>query len=177
MRVCPSCGEENADRARFCQACAASLEVTTSHDVRKTVTIVFTDIVRSTSLAETLDPETLRAMMSRFFAEMTVVLERHGGTVESLSGTRSWRFSDYRFCMRTMRFGPRWPAAKCSLRSQRSTGSLNVTTEWGRPFHTLLPTTDAAHPHGGLLPASGSRIRRAGCTNDFDERNTGYSSG
>jgi class 3 adenylate cyclase/tetratricopeptide (TPR) repeat protein len=86
MQVCPSCGEDNTDRARFCQACAAPLGVTVSHDVRKTVTVVFTDVARSTGLAETLDPETLRGMMSRFFAEMTVVLERHGGTVEKFIG-------------------------------------------------------------------------------------------
>ena len=55
-------------------------------EVRKTVTVLFCDITGSTSLGEQLDPESLRALMSRFFEEMQAVLERHGGTVEKYIG-------------------------------------------------------------------------------------------
>ncbi len=55
-------------------------------EVRKTVTVLFCDVTGSTSLGEQLDPESLRALMSRFFEEMQVVLERHGGTVEKYIG-------------------------------------------------------------------------------------------
>jgi len=55
-------------------------------EVRKTVTVLFCDITGSTSLGEQLDPESLRGLMSRFFEEMQVVLERHGGTVEKYIG-------------------------------------------------------------------------------------------
>ncbi|HUF58652.1 MAG TPA: adenylate/guanylate cyclase domain-containing protein [Actinomycetota bacterium] len=55
-------------------------------EVRKTVTVLFCDITGSTSLGEQLDPESLRSLMSRFFEEMQVVLERHGGTVEKYIG-------------------------------------------------------------------------------------------
>ena len=55
-------------------------------EVRKTVTVLFCDITGSTSLGEQLDPESLRALMSRFFEEMQTVLERHGGTVEKYIG-------------------------------------------------------------------------------------------
>src|SRR2546421_10064946 len=53
---------------------------------RKTVTVLFSDIVDSTPLGEALDPEQLRSVMSRFFAEMRTVIERHGGTVEKFIG-------------------------------------------------------------------------------------------
>ena len=87
MRICPSCGEENSDRARFCQNCAAPLTGTErSSEVRKVVTIVFADVTGSTALGERLDPEALRRVMGRYFDEMSTVIERHGGTVEKFIG-------------------------------------------------------------------------------------------
>jgi class 3 adenylate cyclase/tetratricopeptide (TPR) repeat protein len=55
-------------------------------DVRKVVTVLFTDVVGSTSLGERLDPETTRAVMSRYFDAMQAILEGHGGTVEKFIG-------------------------------------------------------------------------------------------
>src|SRR3989440_12118116 len=51
---------------------------------RRTVTVLFADVADSTPLGERLDPEALRRVMSRFFEQMSVVLERHGGTVEKV---------------------------------------------------------------------------------------------
>ncbi|HEV2951920.1 MAG TPA: adenylate/guanylate cyclase domain-containing protein, partial [Actinomycetota bacterium] len=53
---------------------------------RKTVSIVFCDVVGSTPMGDELDPETVRRVMTRFFEEMRRVLERHGGTVEKYIG-------------------------------------------------------------------------------------------
>jgi class 3 adenylate cyclase/tetratricopeptide (TPR) repeat protein len=53
---------------------------------RRTVTVLFADVADSTPLGERLDPESLRRVMSRFFARMSVVLQRHGGTVEKFIG-------------------------------------------------------------------------------------------
>jgi class 3 adenylate cyclase/tetratricopeptide (TPR) repeat protein len=53
---------------------------------RKTVTIVFTDVVGSTSLGERLDQELVRRIMTTYFDRMRAVLERHGGTVEKYIG-------------------------------------------------------------------------------------------
>src|ERR687896_585485 len=53
---------------------------------RKTVTMVFTDVVGSTTLGEGLDPEVLRRVMTTYFDRMREVLERHGGTVEKYIG-------------------------------------------------------------------------------------------
>ncbi|HEY2803306.1 MAG TPA: adenylate/guanylate cyclase domain-containing protein, partial [Actinomycetota bacterium] len=55
-------------------------------EVRKTVTVLFSDVVGSTSLGEQLDPESLRGVMSRYFDEMRAAIERHGGTVEKFIG-------------------------------------------------------------------------------------------
>ena len=87
MRICPSCGEENSDRARFCQNCATPLtETERTSEVRNVVTIVFADVTGSTALGERLDPEALRRVMGRYFDEMAAVIERHGGTVEKFIG-------------------------------------------------------------------------------------------
>jgi predicted ATPase/class 3 adenylate cyclase len=53
---------------------------------RRTVTVLFADVADSTPLGERLDPESLRRVMSRFFEQMSGVLERHGGTVEKFIG-------------------------------------------------------------------------------------------
>src|SRR6266576_1718964 len=84
---CTECGRVNAVGARFCDACGAPLEPHSNETAaRKTVTVVFTDVTGSTALGEKLDPETLRAVMSRYFATAQDALERHGGTVEKFIG-------------------------------------------------------------------------------------------
>ncbi len=53
---------------------------------RKRVTVLFADLVESTVLAEMLDPEAYRGVLSGFYAEMGAVIGLHGGTVEKFSG-------------------------------------------------------------------------------------------
>ena len=53
---------------------------------RKTVTVLFADIVDSTTLGAMLDPEVLRAIMRRYFDTVRTMVERHGGTVEKFIG-------------------------------------------------------------------------------------------
>ncbi len=53
---------------------------------RKTVTVLFCDIVAYTELAGRLDPEALRHVMLRFFERAAAVIEGHGGTVEKFVG-------------------------------------------------------------------------------------------
>jgi class 3 adenylate cyclase/tetratricopeptide (TPR) repeat protein len=53
---------------------------------RKVVTVLFCDVVGSTSLGEALDPESLRRLMERYFDEMKAVVHRHGGTTEKFIG-------------------------------------------------------------------------------------------
>jgi class 3 adenylate cyclase/tetratricopeptide (TPR) repeat protein len=84
--ICASCGQENPAGFRFCGSCGAALESEARADVRKTVTIVFCDLVGSTPLGERTDPEVLREVMTRYHAELRAILERHGGTVEKFVG-------------------------------------------------------------------------------------------
>jgi class 3 adenylate cyclase len=88
MRICPQCGEENPDRARFCMACSTALaeELPGEHRVRKTVTILFCDMTGSTSLGERLDPESVGRVMGRYYEALKAVIERHGGTVAKFIG-------------------------------------------------------------------------------------------
>lgn len=88
MPACTNCGAANPDDAKFCNSCGTELPTVAplSGEVRKTVTVVFTDVAGSTSIGEQLDPESLRRVMTRFYDEMKEVLERHGGTVRELIG-------------------------------------------------------------------------------------------
>jgi class 3 adenylate cyclase len=88
VAACRACGEDNPERARFCLACGAPLPAQAPEEdqVRKTVTVVRCDIPDWTPLGERLDAELLERLQRRFFDEMRLVLERHGGTVEKFIG-------------------------------------------------------------------------------------------
>ncbi len=88
ITICPQCGQENPREARFCNACGSPLAADgqPGRGVRKTVTVVFCDVVGSTELGERYDPEVLRGMMTRFYAAARAPVERHGGTVEKVIG-------------------------------------------------------------------------------------------
>ena len=67
--------------------CGAALATTTSErEVRKTVTVVFSDVTGSTALGESTDPEALRVVLSIYFERMKAIVESHGGTVEKFIG-------------------------------------------------------------------------------------------
>lgn len=53
---------------------------------RKTVTVLFSDIVDSTAMAESIDPEVLAELLSHYFSKMASIIERHGGSVEKFIG-------------------------------------------------------------------------------------------
>jgi len=85
--TCPSCGRENPADSRFCNSCGAELAAEPAgREYRKVVTILFCDVVGSTALGESTDPEALRALLGRYFDQMKAIVERHGGTVEKFIG-------------------------------------------------------------------------------------------
>jgi class 3 adenylate cyclase/tetratricopeptide (TPR) repeat protein len=87
VAVCTTCGVDNPERAKFCLECGASLaEARRPERFRRTVTILFSDVVGSTSLGERLDPESLSSVMGEYFARVKPVAERHGGTVAKFIG-------------------------------------------------------------------------------------------
>jgi class 3 adenylate cyclase/tetratricopeptide (TPR) repeat protein len=87
VKICANCGEENPDRFRLCGFCGTPFAVAEApQEVRKTVTVVFSDLVGSTSLGESMDSETVREILHRYFAAMQAVLESQGGAVEKFIG-------------------------------------------------------------------------------------------
>jgi class 3 adenylate cyclase len=62
------------------------VELDDQHETRKTVTVLFCDLVGSTSLGEGMDPEALRRLLMRYYDEMRAIVERHGGLVEKFIG-------------------------------------------------------------------------------------------
>ena len=87
---CSQCGTENPDVARFCFACGAALVTAPPapppQEMRKVVSIVFSDLKGSTAMGEKLDSESLREVMTHYFDAMSAELERHGGVVEKYIG-------------------------------------------------------------------------------------------
>ena len=54
--------------------------------MRKTVTVLFCDLVGSTAIGESSDPEIVRELMARYHSGVRSILERHGGAVEKFIG-------------------------------------------------------------------------------------------
>ncbi|HEX6579748.1 MAG TPA: adenylate/guanylate cyclase domain-containing protein [Actinomycetota bacterium] len=86
MLICGDCGTSNPDHARFCSACGAEVDEHPDRGSRREVTILFSDLVGSTSLSRQLDAETLRSILHRYFDAMRAAVERHGGRVEKFIG-------------------------------------------------------------------------------------------
>jgi class 3 adenylate cyclase/tetratricopeptide (TPR) repeat protein len=87
MVICANCGAENREGARFCDACGRSVALAEAAEpFRKTVTVLFSDVVGSTSLGEQLDPEALSHVMTQYFGVMRPIIESHGGTLAKFVG-------------------------------------------------------------------------------------------
>jgi class 3 adenylate cyclase len=91
MPACPACNEDNPARARFCLACGEALDsglgtTPKTPERRRSVSIVFADLVGSTHLGESLDAEALRYVTGRYFETMRSAVERHEGLVEKFIG-------------------------------------------------------------------------------------------
>ena len=85
MAACGNCGEANPERARFCLACGSELG-SPATQTRKTVSVLFADIVGSTALAEGMDPEAYRSLIQSRFLDIEGTIERYGGRVEKFIG-------------------------------------------------------------------------------------------
>jgi class 3 adenylate cyclase len=86
MKTCAGCGTALPDAARFCPSCAAPVEARAEEREWKLVTVVFADLVGSTELGGSQDPERTRALLEGFYDAMAGEVETAGGTVEKFAG-------------------------------------------------------------------------------------------
>ena len=90
MINCPKCGEENPPKFRLCGYCGAPLVAAPAplpvREMRKTVTLIFSDLKDSTALGERLDSEALHEVKERYFSAMAAEITRHGGKIEKFIG-------------------------------------------------------------------------------------------
>jgi class 3 adenylate cyclase len=86
--VCPQCGAENPERAKFCLECGAALaeHPSAALEERKVVSVLFCDLVGFTAASEAADPEDVRARIRPYHARLRSEIERYGGTVEKFIG-------------------------------------------------------------------------------------------
>ncbi|MGH2590854.1 MAG: AAA family ATPase [Actinomycetota bacterium] len=88
MRPCPTCGQENDERARFCWSCGGALDATSSSttEERKVVSVLFVDLVGFTARSDRADPEDVRSTLRAYHERLKREIERFGGTVEKFVG-------------------------------------------------------------------------------------------
>jgi class 3 adenylate cyclase len=86
MAVCAECGLGLPEGAQFCPACASPVPAASAAVERKLATVLFADLVGSTALGGSQDPERTRAMLDRFYEAMAAEIEGVGGTVEKFVG-------------------------------------------------------------------------------------------
>ncbi len=90
MALCAQCGQDNLAESNFCGRCGAPVALTTRHSSyllgmqtnnaeRKLVSIVFADIVGSTSIVDGLDPEDALAELGPAIEVMRAAVKRFGG--------------------------------------------------------------------------------------------------
>jgi class 3 adenylate cyclase/tetratricopeptide (TPR) repeat protein len=131
MPVCAQCATENPEIAKFCLACGSPLaaEPAPRQEVRKVVTIVFSDLKGSTSMGEKLDSESLREVMTRYFDTMSAELERHGGVVEKFIGDAIMAV----FGLPRLHEDDALRAVRAAAGMQRALGALNeeLDRHWG----------------------------------------------
>ena len=87
MIACLGCGLETREDFAFCPQCGAALTSPLAMpEERKTVTILFCDLVAFTAMSEAADPEDVDAVLRPYHAATRKVIESHGGSVEKFIG-------------------------------------------------------------------------------------------
>jgi class 3 adenylate cyclase/tetratricopeptide (TPR) repeat protein len=99
-------------------------------DSRRVISILFCDVVGSTELAEGLDPESVRAMMSQYFAAARTAVQQFGGRVEKFIGDAVVGA----FGVPTLHEDDALRAVRAALQVQAVVAELNIGFErqWGR---------------------------------------------
>ena len=91
---CPECGKTFSFTAKFCDDCGHRLgevpktetSLSEPESERKHVTVLFSDLSGYTAMTEKLDPEEVKAIMTRIFGEITWVIGKYEGFIERFIG-------------------------------------------------------------------------------------------
>lgn len=103
---CASCGEELITGARFCISCGtqvgaaadppprpepspaepAAAEPTDDVAERRQLTVLFSDLVGSTTISELMDPEDYRELIAQYRTVVTEIVETYGGRISNYVG-------------------------------------------------------------------------------------------
>ncbi|MEX1263322.1 MAG: adenylate/guanylate cyclase domain-containing protein [Actinomycetota bacterium] len=86
MDTCTACGAPVPEAARVCPTCGAPVAAGLDQSERKLATVIFADLVGSTELGGSLDPERTRVMLDRFYDAMAAEIQSAGGTDEKFAG-------------------------------------------------------------------------------------------
>jgi DNA-binding SARP family transcriptional activator/tetratricopeptide (TPR) repeat protein len=128
---------------------------------RRTVTVLFCDLVGSSELAARLDPEAYRARLSRYFELVREPIERHGGTLEKFIGDAVMAVFGVPHlheddALRAVRAAV---DAQAALRAEDiaarigvSTGEVHVLSTPGEPLHVSGPPASVASQLEGSAP-------------------------
>lgn len=90
--ICPGCAAQGQPTHRYCAGCGLRLVPPTGwtepavRTQRRTVTVLFVDMVGFTRLASRLTPEAVRQVQLRYFHAVRSVIHRHHGVVEKYIG-------------------------------------------------------------------------------------------
>ena len=152
MIVCPSCGAENPEGAKFCNECGTPLEPTEPRrKERKFATALFADLVGSTALAEREDPEVVQSVVGRTFDRLAEEIGALRGTAREVHGRRGPR-------------GLRRPArARGRRRARRPRGARDA----GGPVRA---EPRVRRPRASRGSRCGSASRRARCSSTSSAR-------
>ena len=85
--ICPGCQNENRADASFCDACGQRLVRAVEPEAeRRPLTVLFCDLVDSTRLSASMDPEEFRDVLRQLQAEAEGLIHQFGGRVAQLLG-------------------------------------------------------------------------------------------
>jgi class 3 adenylate cyclase/tetratricopeptide (TPR) repeat protein len=172
MTACPTCGASNPAGARFCNGCGVALAEQRPVEVRKTVTVLFCDVVGSTALGERLDPEAVRRLVGRYFEAARTAVESHGGTVEKFIGDAVMAV----FGIPVLHEDDALRAVRAAARIRDAAGELGLATRIGVNTGEVVagdPAVGQALVTGDAVNV-GARLEQAAGTNEIVLGETTY---
>ncbi|SBS73631.1 Adenylate/guanylate cyclase [uncultured Mycobacterium sp.] len=84
--ICRTCGSQQREGARFCDACGSPVGYVGELAEYKQVTVLFADVVRSMDIAAALGAERLREVMTDLVDGFATIIHRYGGTLDKFTG-------------------------------------------------------------------------------------------